>query len=114
MGCLARMRSSVGLGAPRVAASANALRTRSSTPRSSTGRILMAISVLRGRRLQEAVSPAGHQILSGGGLRQSDRELMGVSKSPPSLPDSGQHPITIAHTPAVAGAFGRALQRGPH
>src|SRR5205807_8402254 len=40
------------------------------------------------------------------------RELMGVSMSPPSLPDSGLDPIRIAHTPAVAVALERALSGG--
>src|SRR5207244_12644299 len=43
---------------------------------------------------------------------QGGRELMGVSTSPPSLPDSGLDPVRIARTPAVAAALERTLSGG--
>src|SRR5205807_1155544 len=40
------------------------------------------------------------------------RELIGVSMSPPSLPDSGLDPVRIAHTSVVAAVLDRALSGG--
>src|SRR2546429_7176981 len=43
---------------------------------------------------------------------QGGRELIGVSMSPPSLPDSGLDPVRIAHTSVVAAVLDRALSGG--